>query len=58
MLGILSNCYIDEPSRDPKHVDYIPTIFAFTTEEQRAALWKRVKKHEQVISMKKRRLEC
>jgi len=33
-------------------------MFAFTTEEQKAALRKRVKKHEQMIAVKKRRLEC
>ena len=43
---------------DPTHVDYVPTLFSFTTEEQKAALRKRVKKHEQIIAMKKRRLEC
>lgn len=37
------------------HVDYVPTLFVFTTEEQRVALGKRVKKHEQMIAMKKRR---
>ena len=49
--------WIDEPSTDPTHVDYVPTLFVFTTEEQRVPLGKRVKKHEQMIAMKKRRLD-
>ena len=40
--------------RDPTHVDYVPTLFVFTTEEQRVAL---VKKHEQMLAIKKRRLD-
>ena len=43
--------------RDPTHVDYVPTLFVFTTEEQRLALRQLVKKHEQMLAMKKRRLD-
>ena len=43
--------------RDPTHVDYVPTLLVFTTEEQRVALKQLVKKHEQMLAMKKRRLD-
>ena len=33
-------------------------MFDFTTEERRAAFAKRVKKHENMVAMKKRRLDC
>lgn len=51
------NFLIGEPSTDPTHVDYVPALFVFTREEQRTALGKRVKKHEQIIAMKKKRLD-
>jgi len=38
-------------------VDYVPTLFVFTREEQRTALGKRVKKHEQMIAMKKKKFD-
>ena len=30
--------YVGKPATDSTHVDYIPTMFSFTTEEQKAAL--------------------
>ena len=46
---------VGKPSKDPTHVDYIPTLFSFTTEARRKALTKRAKKHKQVVSMKRKR---
>ena len=46
------------PSLDPTHVDYIPALFIFTTEERMTVLEKRAKKHKTVVvSMKKKRFQ-
>ena len=39
------------------HVDYIPTLFSFTTEERRTALKKKAKKHKRVVSMKRKKCQ-
>ena len=48
---------VGKPSLDPTHVDYIPTLFSFTSEERRTVLEKRAKNHKRLVSIKKKRLQ-
>lgn len=47
-----------KPSNDPTHVDYVPSLFAFTPSLQKKSLQKRAQKHKDVSEMKRRRLEA
>ena len=49
---------VGKPSKDPTHPDFIPTLFSYTTAVQRIVLERRVKKHEQMVKMRKKRLQC
>jgi len=48
---------VDKPFKDPTNVHYIPTLFSFTTEEQKKACTRRTKKHKRVVSMKRKRCQ-
>ena len=43
-----------KPSNDPTHVDYIPSIFVFTSSPQRRTLVKQVQRYEHVAKIKRR----
>ena len=48
---------IGKLSDSTTHVDYVPTLFAFTSEEEKQSLQKQVKRHERVLQMNKKRLQ-
>ena len=46
----------EKPSDDETHVDYVPTLFAFTPPDQKLKLQAKVASHERMVQRRRRML--